>query len=83
MPKENINSDNNETDAETRIEVSWQPGAYVQLTTAMRREELATSETPAHANYDTGAYVSLSRYGINRLIRILRRSRNAAFGKDE
>jgi hypothetical protein len=82
MPKENINNDN-EIDAATRLEVSWQPDAYVQLTTALRREEPATSDSPAHVVYDTGAYVSLSRYGINRLIQVLRRARNTVFGKDE
>lgn len=82
MPKENINSDN-EIDPVTRIELSWQPDAYVQLTTATRREMDGTTETPPHVTYETGAYVHLTRYGINRLIQILRRARNAAFGKDE
>lgn len=82
MPKENINNDN-EIDPVTRVEVSWQSDAYVQLTTALRREEPASSEAPAHVVYDTGAYVSLSRYGTNRLIQVLRRARNAAYGRDE
>lgn len=80
MPKENINSDDGGT---TRIELSWQHDAYVQLTTALRREEAATPEHPEHVAYDTGAYVPLDRYGINRLIQILRRARNAAYGRDE
>lgn len=80
MPKENVNSDMEGT---TRIEVSWQHDAYIQLTTALRREEPATAEHPNHVAYDTGAYVSLDRHGINRLIQILRRARNAVFGKDE
>lgn len=80
MPKENINSD---MDGTTRIEVSWQADAYVQLTTALRREEPSSEQAPAHVAYDTGAYVSLDRYGINRLIQVLRRARNSVYGKDE
>lgn len=82
MPREKFNSDN-QPDAATRLEVSWQHGAYVQLTTALRRDVASTAEAPAHVAYDTGAYVSLDRYGLNRLINVLRRARNAAYGKDE
>lgn len=81
MPKENINNEN-ERDPVTRIELSWQQDAYVQLTTALRREVPATADEPAHVTYDTGAYVGLTRYGINRLIHALRRARDVAYGKD-
>jgi hypothetical protein len=80
MPKENINSD---TVGTTRIEVSWQHDAYVQLTTALRSEVPASEATPEFITYDTGAYVQLDRHGINRLIQVLRRARNAVYGKDE
>lgn len=80
MPKENIYSDMEHI---TRIEVSWQHDAYVQLTTALRRDEPPSLEDPGGVNYDTGTYVSLDRHGINRLIQILRRARNAVYGKDE
>lgn len=82
MPREKFYNDN-DPDAETRLEVSWQHGAYVQLTTALRRDVEASADVPAHVAYDTGAYVSLDRYGLNRLIQVLRRARNAAYGKDE
>lgn len=84
MPKENINStcvsDNNE--AVTRAELSWKiaPG-YVQLTTSM----LTTSTpegAPASQHYAEGAYVQLDREGINRMIRSLRKARDAAYGQD-
>lgn len=81
MPKENVNNDLG--DPATRVEVSWQHGAYVQLTTALRRDEPSSREAPEHVAWDTGAYVSLDRHGINRLIQVLRRARNAVFGKDE
>lgn len=80
MPKENVNGEFN---GETRVEVSWASEKYVQLTTAMRREVAATPEQPAHVTYDTGTYVSLDRYGINRLIKLLRRARDSAYGRDE
>jgi hypothetical protein len=80
MPKENINNDFGN---ETRVEVSWAHDRFVQLTTALRHEVAASSEQPEHVTYDTGAYVSLDRYGINRLIKILRRARDAAYGRDE
>jgi hypothetical protein len=80
MPKENINSD---LDGGTRVEVSWAHDRYVQLTTAMKRTVAGSQEHPEFDTYDTGAYVSLDRYGINRLIQVLRRARNAAYGKDE
>ena len=80
MPREAINSDDG---GSTRIELSWQHDAYVQLTTAIRREEPESGEAPARAAYETGAYVPLDRYGINRLIQLLRRARNAAYGRDE
>lgn len=82
MPKERFNCDNR-PDAETQLEVSWHPGAWVQLATALRREMAATAEQPAHVTYEADAYVTLDRYGINRLIQTLRRARNAAFGRDE
>lgn len=82
MPKERFNCDN-QPDAATRLEVSWHQGAYVQLATATRREVPETPDQPAYVTYESDAYVTLDRYGINRLIQTLRRARNSAFGRDE
>ncbi len=80
MPRENINSD--DENAATRVEVCWQPGRSVQVTTALREDIPCSSEAPAHTRYTPGTYVSIDRAGINRLIRALRRARDAVFGKD-
>lgn len=82
MPKEKFNCDN-QPDAVTQLEVSWHPGAWVQLATALRREVPASEEHPAYVTYESDAYVTFNRHGINRLIQTLRRARNAAFGRDE
>lgn len=79
MPRENVNSDL--ADIPTRVEVSWQAGAYMQLTTA-QREDAAGDDDTGPRPYVTGAHVSLDRDGVNRLIRVLRRARDAVFGKD-
>lgn len=80
MPRENVNSA--DEDAVTRVEVSWRPRGSVQVATALREDIPGSSEAPAHTRYTAGAHVAMDRDGINRLIRVLRRARDAVFGKD-
>ena len=81
MPKENINSDliDDTGKAVTRAELSWKadPG-WVQITTSMQSS--GTVDVPD--GYETGAYVQLNREACNRLIRALRKARDAAYGAD-
>jgi hypothetical protein len=80
-----------------RVEVSWHPelGDYVEIVTvapdANERlkawEELqesgVASKPGTSFQFFDGWHVHLNRNEINRLIRVLRRARNAAFGADE
>ena len=57
--------------------VSWhRGGGYVEVGVACL--EIATSASGNHA----GQYAAFDRAGINRMIRTLRRARDAAFGPD-
>lgn len=71
MPKERIYTPN----IDFEVIVGWQQDVGVQL---------ATVRAGSHS-YDPadGLYVDLSRDGINRLIKTLRKARDQAFGKDE
>lgn len=84
MPKENI--DDMVTDG-FRAKVTWRAGetGYVQLATV---SENSPFKWPPQEGCDDkgdfdGWHVTLDRAGINRLIRVLRRARDAAFGRDE
>lgn len=89
MPRENINCT---TDAGLRAQVSWSRDAeYVQLATIRARKPVvttanvpgvvATSVLAVPVQSD-GWFVDLNREQINRLIRVLRRARDSAFGSD-
>ena len=85
MPKEIIRHAGSET---IKGELSWsRDGQYVQLTTGLDVvvHHDGTEDTPAFddAEFQAGAYVQLDRKGLNDLIRIARRARNAVFGADE
>jgi hypothetical protein len=76
-----------------RVEVRWSRDSYVQLATVM--PEPRTSDEPQNlaelmsgwgtdtADGARGLYSTLGRTEINDLIRILRRARDQAFGRDE
>jgi hypothetical protein len=73
MPKEIIHSATNQLGEgdSFRAEVGWsRDGVFVQL---------ATTSGDIH----DAAHVSLDRPAINNLIRVLRRARDQAFGRDE
>lgn len=86
MPKEYIYSNRVAIDQETgdesllnpnRIKITWNRDAsYVQLATV-------NPETEDTFEANSGWYVDLERREINQLIRVLRRSRDQAFGRDE
>ncbi len=82
MPKENIND---LVSGGFRVEVSWSPGAYVQVASVNPDSDLTLpGDAPGSPEQPfTGWWVTLDREGINRLIRSLRKARDAAFGRDE
>lgn len=66
--------------------VTWNRDAgYVQIATIIddRRDDSSNSVGPDPHSLDSGLYSDLDRDGINRLIRILRRARDQAYGRDE
>lgn len=90
MPKENINC--TLIDA-MRIEVGWESGKDVQLGTTNAAQPFVTDKTESDLrflkpgeDYDgyqmTGWFTTLDRAAINRLIRVLRKARDAAYGAD-
>lgn len=58
-----------------RVQVGWGDNDYVQVATVNPAERLGTVES--------GLYVDLDRKGINDLIRLLRKARDRAYGRDE
>lgn len=61
------------------VEVSWQRDLEdVQIVGYARNPE--TLETIGR---EEAQFVTLDRYGINQMIRVLRRARDQAFGRDE
>lgn len=78
------------------VVVAWNRDGVVQVTTVaddadrrLREWQEAGRETPALTAAGTsfrlfdGWHADLDRAGVNRLIRLLRNARDAAFGKDE
>lgn len=94
MPKERIY---NQRRQEFDVEVRWsRESEYVSIATVMAPPH--TSDAPQNlkelvSTWDDdglhypdgkiGLYADLSRYELNELIRVLRRARDQAFGKDE
>ena len=72
-----------------RIEVGWSRDMYVQVATT----KLGSNSEPVAVDKDMvpvepegiwdGQWVDLDRHLINELIRVLRRARDQAFGRDE
>lgn len=90
MPKENINC---ALVTEMRVQVGWEAGKDVQIATTNAAQPFVDGDgvnelrfLKAGEKYDgytmTGWFATLDREGINRLIRVLRRARDAAFGAD-
>ena len=83
MPKENIYGEGQTPDWSPRVEVGWTND--LALTIGIDREEPFRYVDPdRNGKTDhTAIYLSLDRAGTNRLIRTLRKARDAAFGRDE
>lgn len=83
MPRENINDI--VTDG-FRVELGWQRDGHVQLATTNAHSQFRLEADDAKSDLDTepfyGWHVTLDRDGINKLIRDLRRARDAAYGAD-
>lgn len=73
MPKTNIDD---ETQPGWRAEVGWSPHA-VQVATVNTRTTMRLEDEP----FD-GWHITLDRDGCNRMIRALRKARDAAYGAD-
>jgi hypothetical protein len=83
MPKENINCAVMDG---FRVEVGWARDGQVQLATTNQHSKLRIEADDAKDSSDTepfyGWYCTLDRDGVNKLIRDLRRARDAAYGAD-
>lgn len=82
MPKENINDE--VTDG-FRVEVAWNPGAWLQVASVNQHSKLTLPSDDEGEQVEQpfdGWRVTLDRHGVNRLIRSLRKARDAVFGAD-
>lgn len=83
MPRESVFG----TDPQgTRVQVGWERDKHVQVGVCGPVEFSFSTPLPEGVTvaptYD-GLWVTMTRQGINDLIRHLRRARDAAFGRDE
>ncbi len=71
------------------VQVTWEPDRHVQLGIDLGKEFAFTADTDAAVGPEdeipvfTALWFDLSRPEINRLIKALRRARDAAYGRDE
>lgn len=82
MPKEVIHDDDHvygtENSSPLAVEVGWGRNTYVQIASL----NLEVKETKPDTT-EWGWFVDLDRPMINKLIRVLRRARDQAYGADE
>lgn len=79
MPKERILSLPIDDTLTPIVQITWgRDSEHVQLAT-LNSDGVELEPTPE----GNGWFVSLSRNGINQMIRILRRARDQAYGRDE
>lgn len=90
MPKEYISGqyvffENEESEPEQSVVcVKWsRETGDLQIVTRLKEAEVFYSEKDDPMPVRYGWYVDLDRKGINDLIRVLRRARDQAFGRDE
>lgn len=92
MPKETVQT------ADGQVSVGWQRERDVQVGVVLRSADYTEARTSSTAistpppqtwstasaaeRLDGGQWVTLNRDGLNRLIRALRKARDAAFGAD-
>jgi hypothetical protein len=91
MPRESIR----ERNGDKQIIVGWQRDAGVQVgvinnasgvatvTCSIGGETTSVRDVPVPLPDSNGWFADLDRKGLNDLIRLLRRARDAAFGRDE
>jgi hypothetical protein len=79
MPKENVDC---VAIKGFRAEVGWKVDSHVQVATVNLNSPFVFEGDDADAGKCEGWYVTLDREGINRMIRALRKARDAAFGAD-
>lgn len=83
MPRESVYGMDGDN---TAAKVGWHPQGNVQIGVSAAGEFTFNTPTPGAVSVSgpySDLWVSLDRKGVNDLIRILRRARDAAFGKDE
>jgi hypothetical protein len=93
MPREIVRSCffdalNINDDVQSFVQVGWSREGFVQIATVAPKGAIAPwdDEQQRHVIadvHDPGWWIDLDRHGINNLIRLLRKARDAAFGKDE
>lgn len=95
MPRETIRNRNGCADADFCLSVGWsREGEWVDVVTYRPDGVIGLREEHGKQGQDgdfreiqaierPGWVVNLSRHDINNLIRVLRRARDQAFGKDE
>lgn len=88
MPKEFVHDDG----GMFSVQVNWgRDSSHVQIATVIdphdekvkNLSELISTWDDETCELSTGLFSTLDRYKINQLIRVLRRARDQAFGKDE
>lgn len=80
MPKETIMNQSQIGDDQLfRFEILWNKDKYCQVATV---KETNDPNKAADGGVE-GYYVNLDREGLNKAIRVLRRARDQAYGKDE
>lgn len=72
MPKESVHDRHNDDGRTNQVDVGWHPDGVQIGTIDINRP-----------HGENGWFVDLDRAGTNRLIRILRRARDSAYGRDE
>lgn len=78
MPREHVAGDGLTSDNdEWRVTVGWNRDGHVQVATETIPAEGTTTSV------GNGKWVDLDRARINALIRLLRKARDQAFGRDE
>lgn len=88
MPKEIIyNKYGNTPENSEFVHIGWDRDCHVEVATVSPHGRLMAydPETKTYVQMgDTpGWFIQLDRHGINEMIRVLRRARDAAYGKDE
>lgn len=88
MPKEYITTASSRERADRlggdreAVRVGWGREGWVQIASVLM-QQIEGSTSPTEARVDQGQFVDLDRESVNNLIRVLRRARDQAFGKDE